>query len=560
MMTSEIKNLDSSLEDEKVLTEHIEVAHAVTRDDMEKGHTKRTVNTQLDDAAKLLEEAGGHVEYTHADNKRILRLIDFYVCLPMCLVYFIQQLDKASVSYAAVFDLQTEANLVGTQYSWLSSVVYCAQLVCQPLSSYALIVFPVKYWVMFNMAAWSIVTMATAAGKNFTGLLLARMFLGVFEATILPSFILITQMWWVRREQSYRTIAYQIANSFAAIFGPLLSYAIGKACDGSDKIKPYQGIFLFMGGFSLVLVPVVWILLPNSPTTARFLRKGNDRLIAINRLAENNTGTKASKFKWDQFWETYKDPKTYMWAAMWFCCACPSGGIGAFGGLITKGFGFDTFTTILLQMPPGGIGIITLLVSIYVTNKIKLRWPVIAVICIFPIAGGIALTQVPSTKTGGLMASYYVAYLFSALQPLLISWCNLNSAGTTKRVLTTATMFGALTVGNIVGPQVYLKREAPHYHTGLYVDIACWCILLILVVSMGMYLKLLNRRQEARRLALGLPANLKDMSIMSMEEAEAYKEELAQSMRAQGKDMDSLNVNSFDDMTDFENPMFMYVL
>lgn len=141
-MTSEIKNLDSSLEDEKVLTEHIEVAHAVTRDDMEKGRTKHTVNTQLDDAAKLLEEAGGHVEYTHADNKRILRLIDFYVCLPMCLVYFIQQvgclskmlamrnltrnisqLDKASVSYAAVFDLQTEANLVGTQYSWLSSVV-----------------------------------------------------------------------------------------------------------------------------------------------------------------------------------------------------------------------------------------------------------------------------------------------------------------------------------------------------------------------------------------------------------------------------------------------------
>lgn len=39
-----------------------------------------------------------------------------------------------------------------------------------------------------------------------------------------------------------------------------------------------------------------------------------------------------------------------------------------------------------------------------------------SVVCIFPIAGGIALTQVPSTKTGGLMASYYVAYLFSALR------------------------------------------------------------------------------------------------------------------------------------------------
>jgi hypothetical protein len=62
-------------------------------------------------------------------------------------------LDKSSVSYAAVFDLQKETHLVGSEYSWLSSVVYLAQLVCQPLSSYALIVFPVKYWVIFNMIA-----------------------------------------------------------------------------------------------------------------------------------------------------------------------------------------------------------------------------------------------------------------------------------------------------------------------------------------------------------------------------------------------------------------------
>ncbi|TYJ58266.1 hypothetical protein B9479_001092 [Cryptococcus floricola] len=557
-----------SLEDEKLATEHIEVApNATNYDGAEKGlpaKKKKTANNQIDDAARLLEEAGGHVDYTAEDNKRVLRKIDLFVCLPMCLVYFIQQLDKSSVSYAAVFDLKKEANLHGSEYSWLSSVVYCAQLVCQPLSSYALIVLPVKYWVVFNMTAWSIVTMCTAAATNFTGLLLARMFLGVFEATIMPSFILITQMWWIRREQSYRTVAYQVANSFAAIFGPLLAYAIGKAVDGSTTVKPYQGIFLFMGGISLVLVPFVWFMMPNSPTTAKFLRGGNDRLIAIDRLKDNRTGTKASKFKWDQFWETYKDPKTYMWFAMWLLCAIPSGGIGAFGGLITKGFGFDTFTTILLQMPPGAIGIITILVGIYITNKIKMRWPVLATICIFPIAGACAITQVQTSKTGALMASYYVAYLFSAIQPLLVSWCNLNCAGTTKRVLTTATMFAGLTVGNIVGPQVYLDRESPTYHTGLYVDIACWCLLFLLVIAMGFYLKVLNRRQEARRVALGMPANLKDVSIMNIEEAERYRAELKEMMRARGQGTGTgkgeLNEGAFDDMTDFENPSFMYVL
>jgi MFS family permease len=100
----------------------------------------------------------------------------------MCIVYWIQQLDKSSVSYAAVFDLQTETNLKGTQYSWLTSAVYLAQLICQPLSSYALIVFPVKYWVMANFTAWSIVTACTGAATNFTGLLICRILLGAFEA------------------------------------------------------------------------------------------------------------------------------------------------------------------------------------------------------------------------------------------------------------------------------------------------------------------------------------------------------------------------------------------
>lgn len=205
-----------------------------------------------------------------------------------------------------------------------------------------------------------------------------------------------------------------------------------------------------------------------------------------------------------------------------------------------------------MQMPTGAIGICALLLSIYVTNRIKMRWPVIAVIVVFPIGGAIGLTQIPRNKPGALMACYYVAFLFSAIQPLLISWCNLNAAGTTKRVLTSATMFGALTVGNIIGPQVYLANEKPYYHTGLYVDIGCWCVLLLLIIFMGQYLKVLNKRQEARRVALGLPANIKDISLMSVEEADKYKIELEEMMRASGVDRAHFNEQAFDDLTDFE--------
>lgn len=47
----------------------------------------------------------------------------------------------------------------------------------------------------------SMVTAVSAAATNFAGLATCRFLLGMFEATIAPSFVLITQTWWRRREQ-----------------------------------------------------------------------------------------------------------------------------------------------------------------------------------------------------------------------------------------------------------------------------------------------------------------------------------------------------------------------
>lgn len=104
----------------------------------------------------------------------------------------------------------------------------------------------------------------------------------------------------------------------------------------------------------------------------------------------------------------------------------------------------------------------------------------------------------------------------------------------------------------IVGPQVYLTREAPVYKTGLTVDMVCWACLLCLACFMGFWLNRLNRKQRDRRIALGLPGDIKDMSVMTLDEAQAYRSELAELMRASGQDETKLYENAFDDMTDFE--------
>ncbi|WVW79589.1 hypothetical protein I302_101558 [Kwoniella bestiolae CBS 10118] len=61
------------------------------------------------------------------------------------------------------------------------------RLVCQSLSNYALVVFPVKYWVMFNFISWSIVTICSAAAKDFAGLMLLQF---SWAHSKLPSYLL----------------------------------------------------------------------------------------------------------------------------------------------------------------------------------------------------------------------------------------------------------------------------------------------------------------------------------------------------------------------------------
>lgn len=105
---------------------------------------------------------------------------------------------------------------------------------------------------------------------------------------------------------------------------------------------------------------------------------------------------------------------------------------------------------------------------------------------------------------------------------------------------------------NVLYGQVYLEREAPYYYTGIYVNVGCYSALIILMVAMSFYLRFLNRRQARRRAALGLPEELEDMSIMTIEEAKAYKTKLTQQMQEKGLDEAKLYENAFDDMTDME--------
>lgn len=106
--------------------------------------------------------------------------------LPIMLgVYFLQQLDKSTLSYASVFGLVKDAKLGGQDYSWLGSVVYIAQLFMQPIIAYFLVKLPTGKFAGAMVLCWGVTLSLMAIATNFNwGLFAARLFLGCFEASV----------------------------------------------------------------------------------------------------------------------------------------------------------------------------------------------------------------------------------------------------------------------------------------------------------------------------------------------------------------------------------------
>lgn len=97
-------------------------------------------------------------------------------------------------------------------------------------------------------------------------------------------------------------------NGIATMFGGLIGYAVGHITSGLPR---WMYVFIIFGACSIVWGIVSLILLPDLPSTAKFLTE-RERVVAVERVACNRQGIKNRHFKKYQMWQTLRDPKTWI--------------------------------------------------------------------------------------------------------------------------------------------------------------------------------------------------------------------------------------------------------
>ena len=92
-----------------------------------------------------------------------------------------------------------------------------------------------------SIAAWGAVLACTAACKNFTGLIIVRTLLGIFECVCQPAFVFLSTMWYRREEQALVIGAFYSMNGFQQCVGGLIAYGVAQI--QGQALKNWQILF-----------------------------------------------------------------------------------------------------------------------------------------------------------------------------------------------------------------------------------------------------------------------------------------------------------------------------
>ncbi|KAJ9137957.1 Major facilitator superfamily transporter [Pleurostoma richardsiae] len=491
------------------------------------GVAQRTANQDvLDSAEKDFGDVTTVPALSLTEDRALLFRIDLYLVPVMLFSYLFQTLDKSALSFSSIMGLRTDLDLTGDDYSWASSIYYFGYLAFSYPASYLIVRLPIGKIIAGACTIWGVVLLCTAGAFNSGGLLAARFFLGAAESAIAPSLALLVSMWYKKSEQPLRHGVWFMGNVIAGFFSSLLAYAIS-FIDGS--IKPWQVLFILFGGVTAVWGLSLTYLLPDHPSTARFLNP-EQRQKAIIRVAINMTSIKDDNFKMYQLLEGFLDPK--MWLLFLIMVSSSlANGLASFQSIIIKGFGFSTVHTYLIQMISTAFQALFVIIatvgSTYIKNSrtyfMMLNYTV-------GVIGAVMVNQIDASRLWARFFGYCLCIAFSGNFPMIFAMSTANFAGFTKKATVNAALFVGYCAANIASPQFFMENESPTYPSGFKACLVCLCVSVIATAILRVYLTWQNSRRD-RELGI-VDANSDEVDVAL----------------------------SLSDKTDLELPQFRYVM
>lgn len=448
-------------------------------------------------------------EYTHNDfssgvpsqarndlERRLLRKLDLRMSL-IIVLYALNFVDRANASSARLGTFEQDLHLQGNQYATILSILYVGYILMQVPANM------VMHWlekpsilIPGSMVIWGLVSTLTGITKNYTGILLARFFLGFVEAPFYPGVLYLISGWYKRDELAVRTTLVTCGSVLASGFGSVFASGILTGMQGKLGQAGWRWLFYIEGGMTVIVAICAFFILPNFPHNTTWLTP-EERSLAITRLADDGYGRLDGSGKRGTIqglWDALSD-----WKVWWFAGAIVidymSLSFVLYFPTIVATMGYDVTTTLLLAVPPWVLAAIVAFTLSRYSDKAKKRC-----MYIFASSALAALGFIISICTMNMIARYASMFLMAQIaagQMVLWAWVNNTFAREpAKRAVAVALISAMSAVGSMIGSYLWPLIWGPTYR---YSYAACLTALGVSSVMLGfmhLHLKRVNEQIE----------------------------------------------------------------
>ena len=368
-------------------------------------------------------------------------------------------------------------------------------------------IMPPHIYISLCVLSWGLIASLQSVCTSFVSLAILRGFLGVAEAAFGPGVPFYLTFFYKRSELAYRVGIFIAAAPLATSFASTLAWGIVKIGQ-NGPVEPWRILFLVEGFPSVIVAFFAFYILPDSPSTARYLTVRQRRVAKLRLQSESDTPHEGivHGIKLSEVVATLLDPKAYFTALMFFSANVAFSSLPVFLPTILRDMSFSTLASQGLSAPPYLCAFGFLLLISHLSDKIpdSRAWFIIGVSILSSASyAAIALAGAlhehigdSGTLTIRYVGVYGAAMGFFSAVTLIITWTLNNQQSATGKGTGMTIIQVVGQCGPLLGVRLFPKSQAPYYVSGMSVCAAFMLLVAILALALRWDLARKNRSQN----------------------------------------------------------------
>ncbi|KEF52189.1 uncharacterized protein A1O9_11816 [Exophiala aquamarina CBS 119918] len=466
--------------------------------------------------------------WTQAEEKALMKKLDWRIALPACIMFFALQLDRGNIVQALSDNMLSERSntpslsdrsnvftkdlgLTTDHYNNGQTFFFYSFLFAELPSQLISKKLGPDTWIPIQMVSWSIVAASQAALSGETSFYVCRALLGLIEGGFIPDTILYLSYFYKNSELPRRLSWFWTSYQSTQVVGAFLAYGILHLRGHSGLHEGWRRLH-WPHRHSDLAVPTSFPN-PNGTTRNQGPPPAEKRLVQRARGDHHRDSNSAGRPRQGG----HAQPTGHQRAAVLGghhrlrpVASLPDRPVvdhpihpaASLHHTGLKALGFDSFETNLLTIPAYVLFILQLLFWTWVSERINQRilLGVIGQIWCLPLLVAlVALLSVfhNSNWSKWVLSTLLVGYPY--VHAILVALTSRNSGTVRTRTVGPSLYNMAVQTSNIVSSQIYRADDKPYYYHGnkVLLGIVAWNIV-VFVFAKAYYVRKNNQRDRIR--------------------------------------------------------------